>query len=210
MTTIADPQTGPVAYDLAAREAQTIGEGPRYAPLTPEETSDEARQMIADIKKAFGIPENNPIPEVSLITLRHPGMFRGQMALGIELAGHGTIPGRERELAVLRVAILCGAPFEWAEHVDIGRKFGLTDEDIDRVLAGSSAQGWSEHEGAVVRAVEELIADKCLSDATWNILAKTWNEQQLIEMPMLVGSYMMTALQQNTLRIRPKGGFDYR
>lgn len=210
MGQIGTPQTGKVNFDIEARESQVIGTGPRYSPLSEDEISGEAKQAVDDIRKAFNIPGDAPIPDVSLISLRHPGMFKAQMALGIELAARGTIPDRERELAVLRISLLCGAPFEWSEHVDIGRKFGVTDEEIERVIHGSSAEGWTEHERALLRGVEELVADRCLSDATWNTLSKTWSEQQLMELPMLVGSYFMTALQQNTLRIQPKGGFHYR
>lgn len=210
MGTIGEPKTGRADFDIDARERQVIGDGPRFAPLAEDEISDEAKELVQAIRKAFNVADQASIPDVSLITLRHPGMFRGQMSLGFEVAGKGTIPPRERELAVLRVALLCGAPFEWSEHVDIGRRFGVTDEEIERVVEGSSAEGWGEHDRAVLRGVEELIADRCLSDETWDILAKSWNEQQLLELPMLVGSYFMTALQQNSIRIRPKGGFHYR
>lgn len=204
------PITGKFEFDAAARERQTIANGPRYAPLKLDEISEEGNKQVAEIRAAFNIPESRPFPDVSLITLRHPGMFRGQMVLGIELAAKGTIPPRERELAILRLAVLARAPFEWCEHVDIGKAFGVTAEEIERVLEGSDSPGWTEHESALLRAVEELIADHCMSDATWDTLAKTYSEQQMLEVPMLVGSYLMTALQQNTLKIQPKAGFDYR
>ncbi len=210
MGMIGKPTTGKVGYDYDEREAQVVGEGPRLAPLSEDEITGDAHVLVHEIRTAFNVPDGAAIPDVSLITLRHPGMFKGQMALGIELAARGAIPPRERELAVLRVAQLCGAPFEWSEHVDIGRRFGVTDEEIERVIEGSSADGWSDHDRAVLRGVEELIADKCLSDETWDALAKTYDEKQMLELPMLVGSYMMTALQQNSIRIKPKGGFDYR
>jgi len=202
--------TGKYEFDEAARLRQTVGDGPRYAPLRLEEVSPEGQEQVDAIRSAFNIPEERPFPDVSLITLRHPGMFKGQMTMGIELAARGTIPPRERELAVLRLALLAGAPFEWCEHVDIGKAFGLTVEDIDRVVLGSEAEGWTAHEAALLRGVEELMADQCLSDATWDTLAATYNEQQMLEYPMLVGSYLMTALQQNSLRIQPKAGFNYR
>ena len=37
---------------------------------------------------------------------------------------------------------------------------------------------------------------------TWEVLARTWNERQLMEFPVLVGQYFLTALQQNSLRVR--------
>lgn len=207
---MAEINSGPVQFDAAAREAQTITGGPRYAPLRLDEVSPEGQEQVDAIRAAFHIPESRPFPDVSLITLRHPGMFKGQMVLGIELAAKGTIPGRDRELMIMRLALLARAPFEWCEHVDIGKAFGITHEEIDRVIAGSSAPGWSEHESAMLRAVEELLADHCISDATWDVLAGTWDEKQMLEVPMLVGAYLMTAMQQNSLKIQPKGGFDYR
>ncbi|TCU60786.1 carboxymuconolactone decarboxylase family protein [Novosphingobium sp. PhB57] len=202
--------SGPVDFDAAAREAQTIAGGPRYAPLRLDEVSPEGQEQVDAIRAAFHIPDSRPFPDVSLITLRHPGMFKGQMVLGIELAARGAIPGRERELMILRLALLAGAPFEWCEHVDIGKAFGITAEDLERVIAGSAAPGWTEHESAMLRAVEELLADYCLGEETWNTLARTWDEKQMLELPMLVGAYLMTAMQQNSLKIQPKGGFDYR
>lgn len=206
---ITRPITGTYSFDAPARMAQTVADGPRYAPLTLEEVSPEGMEQVKVIRAAFSIPESRPFPDVSLITLRHPGMFKGQMVLGIELA-KGVIPARDRELAVLRLAWLARAPFEWSEHVDIGKAFGLTVEEIDRVTEGSSAPGWTAHESAILRGVEELLSDHCMSDATWDTLAQSWDEKQMLEYPMLVGSYLMTALQQNSLKIQPKGGFDYR
>lgn len=208
---MADPITGKFDFDADARMAQTVTNGPRYAPLTLDEVSPEGHEQVNAMRTAFNIPEDRPFPDVSLITLRHPGMFRAQMVLGLEIAARGTIPPRERELAILRIALLARAPFEWCEHVDIGKAFGVTPEEIERVIEGSSAAGWSEHEAALLRAVEEMIADHCVSDATWDTLARTYDEKQMLELPMLVGSYLMTALQQNSLKIQPKGpGFDYR
>lgn len=208
---MAEPITGKFDFDADARMAQTVANGPRYAPLTLDEVSPEGHEQVNAMRTAFNIPDDRPFPDVSLITLRHPGMFRAQMVLGLEIAAKGTIPPRERELAILRIAQLARAPFEWCEHVDIGKAFGVTPEEIERVIEGSSAPGWTEHEAALLRAVEEMIADHCMSDATWGTLAKTYDEKQMLELPMLVGSYLMTALQQNSLKIQPKGpGFDYR
>ncbi|MEJ2410871.1 MAG: hypothetical protein P8Y58_06990 [Novosphingobium sp.] len=85
-----------------------------------------------------------------------------------------------------------------------------TPGKIERVIEGSSAPGWSEHEAALLRAVEDMIADQCIADAARDILAKTYDEKQMLELPMRAGSCLMTAIQQNSRKIQPKGnGFDY-
>ena len=78
----------------------------------------------------------------------------------------------------------------------------MTLEEIDRVQQGSSAPGWSEHEAAILRGVEELLSDFAVSDATWQILARTWDEAQMLEYPSMVGQYVVTAFIQNSVRSR--------
>jgi hypothetical protein len=102
---------------------------------------------------------------------------------------------------VLRVGWLCQAPYEWGEHVDIGKRYGLTSEEVERVTVGSSAPEWNGHDRAILSSVEEMLSDKMISDENWAILAKTWDEAQLIEFVTLVGQYVATAIQQNSLRV---------
>ena len=108
--------------------------------------------------------------------------------MGIMLAVKGKISPRERELAVLRVGWVTGAPFEWSEHVVIARRVGITSEEIERVIAGGAAPGWNSHEAALLTAVDELLSRFMISDETWAVLAESWDEQQLMEFPVLVGS----------------------
>ena len=89
------------------------------------------------------------------------------------------------------------------EHVHVGKRLaGLSTEDIERVTVGSSATGWTEHERALLRAVEELLADAMISDETWAILARGLNDKQLLEFPLLVGFYQSIAYLQNSVRFR--------
>lgn len=188
-------------FDIAGREAHVVGEGPRIEPLPQDALDEEAVELVRAVRAGAGAYEMAEIPEYMRTVIRHPEIFRCQMEMGTVLF-NGRIPPREREIAVLRVGWLCRAPYEWGQHVNIARRVGLTSEHIERARIGSSAPGWSEHEAAIVRGVEELIEDKALSDETWETLAKSWDEAQLIEFPMMVGQYVATAFVQNTLRIR--------
>ncbi|MET0365326.1 MAG: carboxymuconolactone decarboxylase family protein [Sphingobium sp.] len=189
-----------MAFDRAVREAEITGKPQRIEPLCEEEFSAEARALVTDIRATLGAT-TTAIPEVFGVMLRHPRLFKCQMDAGIVFF-QGEIPPRERELAVLRVAWWCKAPYEWGEHVDIAKRYGVTDEEVERITAGSDAPGWSDHDRAIIRGVEELLGDQMLSDATWDELAKAWTETQLVEFPALVGAYFATALQQNSLRVR--------
>jgi alkylhydroperoxidase family enzyme len=188
-------------YDIAAREAHVLGTGPRIAALEDSEMAGETRAIVDRVRAAAGAGSAAEVPEYMRTMVKHPELFKVQMEIGTVLF-KGLIPPRERELAVLRIGWLAGAPFEWGEHVKISQRYGVSREEIVRTKQGSGAPGWSEHEVAILRGVEELLEDFAMSDATWEVLAKTWDEAQMAEYPSMVGQYVVTAYIQNSLRIR--------
>lgn len=194
-------ETGSITFDIAARQAQVVGDGPRIAALPNDGIDQAARDLVTEVRAGAGAGPIDVMPEYMRLMLKHPALFRRQMEMGATIY-NGKIPPRERELAILRCGWLARAPYEWGEHVDIAKRNGLTNEEVERVTEGSSAPGWSEIDRAILRGVEEFIGDQALSDATWNTLAKHWDEAQLIEFPMMIGQYIATALIQNTLRVR--------
>ncbi|MEO6718560.1 MAG: carboxymuconolactone decarboxylase family protein [Novosphingobium sp.] len=187
---------------LAERTAQVVGEGPKIAALADSEMASETRALVDKIRLSAGAGTAAEVPEYMRTMVKHPDLFRAQMEMGTVLF-KGLISPRERELAVLRIGWLAGAPYEWGEHVKISQRYGVSREEIARVQQGSSAPGWSEHDAAILRGVEELMSDYAVSDATWDILAKTWDEAQLLEYPSMVGQYVVTAFIQNSIRSRP-------
>ena len=67
--------------------------------------------------------------------VRAPDVFRRWLPFGGALL-RGSLPARDRELLILRTAVNCTAPYEWGQHVRLGRLAGLTDDEIARVAAG--------------------------------------------------------------------------
>ena len=112
---------------------------------------------------------------------------------------NATIPTRHRELLILRTAWLSRGDYIWGRHDVIGREAGLTAEEIARVTAGPDAPGWDDFERALLRAADELHASRFVSDATWNVLAGTYTDDELRQVVMVVGNYTQLAMFQNTL-----------
>lgn len=189
------------AFDTRAREALILGEPPRIPPLKPSEMGKEASETALAMRKAATGSSSDEVTEFTATMLRHPALYRCHVALGLQLYG-GAIAPRDRELAVLRIGWLCKAPYEWGEHVKIGKLAGVTPEEIERVKQGSTAPAWNEADRAIIRAVEELLEDAMISDQTWAVLSRRLDEKQLIELPLLVGNYVSLAYFQNSLRLR--------
>lgn len=191
----------PSVFDTRAREALILGKPPRIPPLDPSQLGKEASETAAALRRAIGSTPSDEVTEFTATMLRHPDLYRRHVELAFQLYG-GRLSPRDRELVVLRIGWLCKAPYEWGEHVKIGKRVGLTQEEIERATRGATAPGWSEHDRAIVRAAEELHQDAMISDETWEVLSRKLDEQQLIELPLLVGQYQGLAYLQNALRLR--------
>jgi alkylhydroperoxidase family enzyme len=163
-------------------------------------------EVLADPTAAASSPQIlaglNRLPEIVLTMLHHPELFVLHTEVGLQLLARGALSLRDREFAVLRIAWLCQAPYEWGEHVMVGKRFGLTSDDIARVIEGPDAAGLDEHESALLRAVDELHGDAMISDGTWLTLTRRLDQRQLIELPIIVGQYQTIAYYQNSLRLR--------
>lgn len=134
-----------------------------------------------------------PVLNVLGVIGNHPALLSGVHPL-LSALGQGKLSLRDRELMVLRVGYLLRSHYEWAHHVAIGSKAGLTEEEIARVPAGPDAPGWSAHDSALLRAVDELRGPEArLSDRTWQQLSSAYDAQQMLEVPALVGAYSMLA-----------------
>jgi AhpD family alkylhydroperoxidase len=144
----------------------------------------------------------NP-PNLFLTMGRHHKLFRGWLRFAGRLMPGGSLPRRDTELVILRVAHLRQCAYEFEHHVRLGRRAGVTAEDVVRIEQGPDAAGWSAREQALLTAVDALDRDGDLADATWTALRAHLDEATTIEFVLLVGHYEMLATFLLTLRVRP-------
>ncbi len=162
------------------------------------EQSGEARELLG----------GTILPDANIFTtlVRAPGLFRRWLPFGGKLL-RGKLPGRERELLILRTAWNCQAEYEWGQHVIIGSNEGVTADEVRRI-ASRDLDGWNAADAVLVQAADDLHEDFCLSDATWAELAGRYDTEQLIEIPMLVGHYHLVAMTLNSLGVALDDGIE--
>ncbi|MBY0422893.1 MAG: carboxymuconolactone decarboxylase family protein, partial [Parvularculaceae bacterium] len=141
-------------------------------------------------------------PDMVATLLRFPQLWNRLAALSaVVQSASAVLPARYRQLAILRTVWLCGAPYQWGEHVERTRKAGVTNEEIEQVKTGSSAPGFGPADKAVLSAVEELHGDSFVSDETWSSLAARFDDGQMVELLVLVGQFRTIAGLLNSIRM---------
>jgi AhpD family alkylhydroperoxidase len=172
---------------------------PRIAPGTRAQIG----WANAAIVRTLGLATGARPPHVFTTLARHRGLFRRWLWFAGALMPGGKLPRRDTELVILRVAHNSGCDYEWGHHERLGRRAGLSEEEIARVRSGPGAAGWSERQALLLRAADELHADGRIGDELWAGLVAQLDEVKLIELCLLVGHYEMLAMTLNTLRVQP-------
>jgi AhpD family alkylhydroperoxidase len=152
-----------------------------------------------------GLVTGTTPPNLFLTLGRHRRLFHGWLRFAGRLMPGGSLPRRETELVILRVAHLLGCVYEFDHHVRLGRRAGVTSVDVDRVVGSTGDDGWSERESSILSAVDALLAREDLDDDEWQRASAHLGDRELIELVLLVGHYRMLATAIAALRIRPDG-----
>jgi AhpD family alkylhydroperoxidase len=172
------------------------------ARITPGTRKDVGLFAWTFSSLAGRVAKTNP-PHLFLTMARRPALFRGWLRFASRLMPGGKLPRRETELVILHVAHLRQCAYEFDHHVRLGRRAGVTAEDVERIRVGSSAAGWTGRERALLAAVDQLHEQQDLDAAAWSALSAHLADADLVEFVLLVGHYEMLATFLHTLRIAP-------
>ncbi|MGW5309101.1 carboxymuconolactone decarboxylase family protein [Nocardia thailandica] len=132
---------------------------------------------------------------------RTGGLFRGWLHYSGKLMPGGRLPRSEAELVILRVAALRSCDYEADHHRRLGRRAGLSAEEIERVGQGPAAAGWTPRQRALLTAVDQLVGTRTVDDGAWAALAEHYDERRLIEIVLLINQYEGLASTIATLGI---------
>jgi len=139
-----------------------------------------------------------------------PAIWIVSQPLGNALQGLGTairyylhFSERAQEIAILMVAHHRDSPFERFAHQQAGLKKGLTQEDINAILAGRPPTLVSGEEQAVYEATRRILDAGTLDAQEYEKYAAELSVAHLFELVALIGYYSMLATQLSVFDIQP-------
>jgi len=175
---------------------------PRIDPVAKADWTEPQKALLAPYE------QSGRLYNVFTTMAQHPDLARDWLTFGSHILRRNSLPARDREILILRIGWLCQSEYEWAQHVRIGKTVGLTDADIERITQGPDAPDLNESDRLLLRAVDELHNDACITDAAWNALAKTYNMQQMMDLVFTVGQYNLVSMALNSFGVQLDEGLD--
>ena len=168
---------------------------PRFAPLSDAELTPEQAEALEPMRPG-------PVLNIFRTLARAPkALSRFNAWGGYVLSRRNDLAPREREIVILRTGFLCKSGYEWTQHVRIGLREGLTEDEIARLKQGADA-GWSAADAALIRASDELHADQFITEPTWAELGKHFSDKQRMDVVFTAGQYTQVSMMLNTFGVQ--------
>lgn len=149
------------------------------------------------------VPVHERPPSNVLGTLLwHPELAKAFFTFNSHLF-HSTLTARDREMVIVRVGWLRRCEYEWSQHVRLAQRAGMPDDEIDAIsAAGPDWPAWTPRDAALLKAADEIVADRYISEGTWKRLLDDFDRQQLMDLVFTVGTYDMLAMAMNTFGVQ--------
>jgi 4-carboxymuconolactone decarboxylase len=111
------------------------------------------------------------------------------------------LPPRLSEFAILCIARLWRAQYEWFAHAPIAEKAGVTAKTIADLRAGREPKSAPKDEKAIWRFVSELHKTKRVGDRTYAAVHATLGDAAMVEFVGILGYYTLVAMSLNVFRV---------
>ena len=173
---------------------------PRITPVAQHELTPEQREALGSLA------DRPAILNIFATMVRAPKALTRFLEWGnYILSRRNSLSARQREIVILRVGYLCRSGYEFTQHTRIGLEAGLTQAEIAAIKAGAGA-GWSEDDGALIAAADELVGDHFIGEATWARLRAHFDEKQCMDVVFTVGQYTQVSMLLNTFGVQLDAG----
>lgn len=174
----------------------------RLHPLGDADLTDRAREVLEQLgsRGSFALYRTAARTPDALDALLAVGRY-----VGSSLSDLGP---RERELVILRVAWACRAAYIWTHHVEVGRRRGLSEAQIAALRRSADSPLWNTADQALIDACDELVADRCIGEATWRALRQWFGDKARMDLVYTAGHYVQVAMIVNSFGVQPEPGFE--
>jgi 4-carboxymuconolactone decarboxylase len=160
----------------------------RVGYVATAEAQGDAREVFAKMEE-----RGSAILNLHRALASTPNGLRNFMRLGNSLLFHGVLPPALRELAILRVAQMTGAHYEWAHHVPIARQVGVGEEQIAGLKGWHTSPHFDKRQRAALSYIESVTSAVTVRDEVFREARAHLSEAEVVELTLVAGYWGMVA-----------------
>ena len=169
---------------------QPSAKSQRFPALSMEQLHIYQKPLGEQIMKVSSVGLGGPYNTL----LRSPVLGQRMFDLLYYLRWTSSLSLRLVEFAILIVGRHWRSQVEWFAHAPIAIKAGLRPEIIADLKAQKRPDNMQADEAAAYDFLSELMATHCVSDATFAQAKQIFDEQQIVDLTTVAGTYITIAM----------------
>ncbi|KAJ3188099.1 hypothetical protein HK101_009207 [Irineochytrium annulatum] len=138
--------------------------------------------------------------ELDRTLLHNPSIAEGWNALMGAIRSHTSLPATVREMAILRVAVLNKAQYEWDQHVGVAREAGMTQPQLDAIRSGDLGMFDAAH-AVTIRYTDAMTRDVEVGDGLFEEVKALFGDKGAFELTETIAAYNMVSRLLVALKI---------
>jgi alkylhydroperoxidase family enzyme len=158
-------------------------------PLIDEKTHPELAQLIATIKSERG----GKLLHLYQALLNSPPVAEGWLKLFTAIRQKTSLGGRYRELAILRVALLNSADYEYRAHLPFALKEGVSQDQIDAIPGWQLSEKFDPRERAVLAYTDAMTRGIRVPDAIFAGVRQHFDDRETVELTATIAGYNLVS-----------------
>ncbi|HEY0201176.1 MAG TPA: carboxymuconolactone decarboxylase family protein [Burkholderiaceae bacterium] len=167
-----------------------------------------ARIPYADLQQSAIRPlaqriaaERGSVLHLYQMLLHSPPVAQGWLAYLTAIRQQSSLPGALRELVIMRVALINGAPYEAEQHAPIALKEGVTQAQLDALGAWENNDCYDPLQRAVLAYTDAMTREVHVPQDVFSAVAAQLDERLLVELTATIAAYNMVSRFLEALQI---------
>jgi 4-carboxymuconolactone decarboxylase len=169
---------------------QATSKEPRFPQLTMEQLSEAQKSLGEQVMKVSSVGLAGPYNPM----MRSPLLGQRLFDLFHYLRWETSVPTKLNEFAIIIIGRQWRSQVEWYAHAPLAQKAGLSPEIIAELKANKRPSNMAEDEATVYDFVTELTTTQKVSDETYARAKKIFNDQQIVDLTSVAGTYVSIAM----------------
>jgi alkylhydroperoxidase family enzyme len=166
----------------------------------PDAARYEGELLVERIKRERG----GKLLNLYKMLLHSPPVAEGWLAFFSAVRQSAELPGRYRELAILRIAVLNGAEYEFTAHAPFALQEGIAQTVLDDLRAGRVPAALDAADRAVLSYAESMTRDVHVQDDVFAQVREHFTERDVVELTATIAAYNCVSRFLEALRVDPE------
>jgi alkylhydroperoxidase family enzyme len=141
------------------------------------------------------------VPNVVKALSNSPGLASKVFPLANYFMNQSKLDPRVRELAVLMLMTRCNCEYGFVRHIEIAKKCGLSQEQIDNVGNYQSSSLFTADDKVILRYAEELTTNARVDDDLYARAEKLVGKDHIVDLTGAIAFWNMMARNLNALQV---------